>query len=47
MDQVKDTMHNNMVAMQERGDKLNQLDDTAREMLGNAEKFSKNAIGKK
>lgn len=46
VDEVKDTMNRNMVAIQERGEKLEQLDNTAREMLGNAEQLSK-AAGKK
>lgn len=42
VDEVKTTMLDNMQAIQERGEKLQQLDDTAREMLGNAESLHKN-----
>lgn len=47
VDDVKQTMHQNMQDIMERGEKLNQLEDTSREMLSGAENMRKNVRGKK
>ena len=40
-------MSQNMEAINERGAKLEQLEDTSREMLGNAESFATRSAAKK
>lgn len=40
VEEVKDTMKQNIEDIMARGEKLEQLDDTAREMLGNAEQLT-------
>lgn len=40
VEEVKDTMKQNIQDIIARGEKLEQLDDTAREMLGNAEQLT-------
>ncbi|KAH7637157.1 hypothetical protein HUG17_7363 [Dermatophagoides farinae] len=47
VDEVKTTMEQNMKEIMERGEKLNQLEDTSREMMSGAQNMSKNVRGKK
>ena len=47
VEDVKSTMSQNMEAINERGAKLEQLEDTSREMLGNAESFATRSAAKK
>lgn len=47
VNQVKSTMLENMEMLHERGDKLQQLDNTAQDMLGNAQSLANSSAKKK
>ena len=47
VEQVKTTMVDNMEMMHERGNKLEQLDNTTREMMENAKELAQSGSGKK
>ena len=47
VDSVKSTMAHNMEAVIERGAKLEQLEDTSREMMSNAESLANRSANKK